>query len=196
MQLNLHVSEKNNGSSHYILNMVTVCWTSFNFPIYLILVIMICHPSQQGVYLSSSFTLFFQFVLFGVEILKLVPGRVSTEVDARSVNLSYNKSRGIQTVQTCLTLSSPGFKRQVLLHCSSLRYTILFGRPQIYQVNACLQIANSNKCTVGGFRRWRWNFRLQKKSHYNTPFLYSLCIDKKTEGFDAWAFLILVGKPP
>ena len=55
---------------------------------------MICYPSQQGVYLSSSFVFFFQFVLFGVEILKLVPGRVSTEVDARSVNLSYNKSKG------------------------------------------------------------------------------------------------------
>lgn len=158
--------------------------------------IMICYPSQQGVYLSSSFVFFFQFVLFGVEILKLVPGRVSTEVDARSVNLSYNKSRGIQTVQSWLTLSSPGFKRQVLLHCSSLHYAILFCRPQIYQVNACLQIANSNKCTVGGFRQWRWNFRLQKKSHYNTPFLGSLCIDKKTVGFDTWALLILVGKPP
>lgn len=158
--------------------------------------IMFCYPSQQGVCLSSSFVFFFQFVLFGVEILKLVPGRVSTEVDARSVNLSYNKSRGIQTVQSWLTLSSPGFKRQVLLHCSSLHYAILFCRPQIYQINACLQIANSNKCTVGRFRRWRWNFRLQKKSHYNIPYIGSLCIDKKTVGFDTWAFLILVGKPP
>ena len=109
--------------------------------------------STRCLFFFFIYLIFFQFVLFGVEILKLVPGRVSTEVDARSVNLSYNKSRGIQTVQTCLTLSSPGFKRQVFLHCSSLHYTILFGRPQIYQVNACLQIANSNKCTVGGFRR-------------------------------------------
>lgn len=31
------------------------------------------------------------YVNFGVEILKIVPGRVSTEVDARSVGICHNK---------------------------------------------------------------------------------------------------------
>ena len=44
------------------------------------------------------------FVLFGVEILKVVPGRVSTEVDAR---LSFNKGGGVISY-TFLKLSTQG----------------------------------------------------------------------------------------
>lgn len=41
------------------------------------------------------------FVLFGVEILKIVPGRVSTEVDAR---LSFDKEAGIAKAKKFIQL--------------------------------------------------------------------------------------------
>ena len=40
-------------------------------------------------------------VLFGIEILKLIPGRVSTEVDAR---LSFNKEASIEKAKKLITL--------------------------------------------------------------------------------------------
>ena len=45
------------------------------------------------------------FVLFGCEILKIIPGRVSVEVDAR---LSFNKELSIAKAQKFITM----FKEQ------------------------------------------------------------------------------------
>ena len=51
------------------------------------------------------------FVLFGVEILKKVPGRVSTEVDAR---LSFDKEAQIGKYKFLLTYSGQNLNRQFL----------------------------------------------------------------------------------
>jgi transaldolase len=58
------------------------------------------------------------FVLFGVEILKIVPGRVSTEVDAR---LSFNRDaqikRGLSLISMYKEAGIP--KERVLIKLSS-----------------------------------------------------------------------------
>lgn len=52
-------------------------------------------------------------VAFGCEILKIIPGRVSTEVDAR---LSYNKEASIEKAKTLIALyESLGVKRERVL---------------------------------------------------------------------------------
>ena len=58
------------------------------------------------------------FVLFGVEILKLVPGRVSTEVDAR---LSFNKDAQIEKALSLIAMyKEEGIpKERVLIKLSS-----------------------------------------------------------------------------
>lgn len=58
------------------------------------------------------------FVLFGVEILKVVPGRVSTEVDAR---LSFNKEAQIEKAKTLINMyEEEGIsKDRVLIKLSS-----------------------------------------------------------------------------
>ncbi|KAI6657884.1 Transaldolase-like [Oopsacas minuta] len=53
------------------------------------------------------------FVLFGVEILKIVPGRVSTEVDAR---LSFNKDASIEKARSFIKLyDEAGIPRERVL---------------------------------------------------------------------------------
>ena len=58
------------------------------------------------------------FVLFGVEILKVVPGRVSTEVDAR---LSFNKEAQIEKAKALIAMyEEEGIpKERVLIKLSS-----------------------------------------------------------------------------
>ena len=58
------------------------------------------------------------FVLFGVEILKIVPGRVSTEVDAR---LSFNKEAQIEKALSLIAMyEEEGIsKERVLIKLSS-----------------------------------------------------------------------------
>lgn len=58
------------------------------------------------------------FVLFGVEILKIVPGRVSTEVDAR---LSFNKEAQIEKAKSLIAMyEEEGIpKDRVLIKLSS-----------------------------------------------------------------------------
>ena len=58
------------------------------------------------------------FVLFGVEILKVVPGRVSTEVDAR---LSFNKDAQVDKAKALITMyEEEGIsKDRVLIKLSS-----------------------------------------------------------------------------
>ena len=58
------------------------------------------------------------FVLFGVEILKVVPGRVSTEVDAR---LSFNKDAQIDKAKSLIAMyEEEGIpKERVLIKLSS-----------------------------------------------------------------------------
>ena len=58
------------------------------------------------------------FVLFGVEILKLVPGRVSTEVDAR---LSFDKDAQIKKALSLIAMyKEEGIaKERVLIKLSS-----------------------------------------------------------------------------
>lgn len=58
------------------------------------------------------------FVLFGVEILKVVPGRVSTEVDAR---LSFNKEAQIEKAKSLIAMyEEEGIpKERVLIKLSS-----------------------------------------------------------------------------
>ena len=58
------------------------------------------------------------FVLFGVEILKLVPGRVSTEVDAR---LSFNRDAQIKRALSLMAMyKEAGIpKERVLIKLSS-----------------------------------------------------------------------------
>merc|ERR1711944_52858 len=58
------------------------------------------------------------FVLFGVEILKVVPGRVSTEVDAR---LSFNKEAQIDKAKSLIAMyEEEGIpKERVLIKLSS-----------------------------------------------------------------------------
>jgi transaldolase len=53
------------------------------------------------------------FVLFGVEILKIVPGRVSTEVDAR---LSFDKEASIAKAKKFIQLyEEAGIKKDRIL---------------------------------------------------------------------------------
>ena len=58
------------------------------------------------------------FVLFGVEILKVVPGRVSTEVDAR---LSFNKEAQVEKAKALIDMyEEEGIaKDRVLIKLSS-----------------------------------------------------------------------------
>ena len=58
------------------------------------------------------------FVLFGVEILKIVPGRVSTEVDAR---LSFDKEASIEKGRKIIELyAEEGIdKERVLIKLAS-----------------------------------------------------------------------------
>ena len=58
------------------------------------------------------------FVLFGVEILKVVPGRVSTEVDAR---LSFNKEAQVEKAKALIQMyEEEGIaKDRVLIKLSS-----------------------------------------------------------------------------
>ena len=113
------------------------------------------------------------FVLFGVEILKVVPGRVSTEVDAR---LSFNKDAQIDKAKSLIAMyEEEGIpKERVLIKLSStwegiqVLYILQFDKffLKIYYVcnhNCNLESQSDLRCILNvNFRPPRtWNFIME-----------------------------------